>query len=76
MDLQKLYDAILNGNLKVAVSITREALSENTDPLMLVSGYMIPAMDEVGRRFECQEYFVPELLLAGRGMKGSSAARR
>ena len=71
MDLQKLYDAILNGNLKVAVSITREALSENTDPLMLVSGYMIPAMDEVGRRFECQECFVPELLLAGRAMKGS-----
>ena len=23
---------------------------------------MIPAMDEVGKRFECSEYFVPELL--------------
>jgi 5-methyltetrahydrofolate--homocysteine methyltransferase len=32
---------------------------------------MIPAMDEVGRRFECQDYFVPELLLSGRAMKGA-----
>ena len=30
---------------------------------------MIPAMDEVGRRFECNEYFVPELLIAARAMK-------
>jgi len=31
----------------------------------------VPAMDEVGRRYECEEYFVPELLLAARAMKGS-----
>jgi methylmalonyl-CoA mutase cobalamin-binding domain/chain len=28
-------------------------------------------MDEVGRRFEAEEYFVPELLLAGRAMKAA-----
>ena len=27
---------------------------------------MVPAMDEVGRRYEAEEYFVPELLLAAR----------
>jgi 5-methyltetrahydrofolate--homocysteine methyltransferase len=32
---------------------------------------MIPAMDEVGRRFECQDYFVPELLLSARAMKAA-----
>jgi methylmalonyl-CoA mutase cobalamin-binding domain/chain len=32
---------------------------------------MVPAMDEVGRRYEQEEYFVPELLLAARAMKGS-----
>jgi len=32
---------------------------------------MIPAMDEVGRRFESEEYFVPELLLSGRAMKAA-----
>jgi 5-methyltetrahydrofolate--homocysteine methyltransferase len=28
-------------------------------------------MDEVGRRFECEEYFVPEMLLSARAMKAS-----
>jgi len=36
-----------------------------------VQEYMMPAMDEVGRRFECNEYFVPELLLAARAMKAA-----
>jgi len=32
---------------------------------------MVPAMDEVGRRFECNEYFVPELLISARAMKAA-----
>lgn len=70
-DSAKLYDAIVNGNAKDAVAITKEALAENADPLELVTKYMIPAMDEVGQRFECEDYFVPELLLAARAMKGA-----
>jgi len=41
------------------------------DPLALVNECMSPAMDEVGRRFECNEYFVPELLLSARAMKSA-----
>jgi methylmalonyl-CoA mutase cobalamin-binding domain/chain len=37
----------------------------------IVNRHMIPAMDEAGRRFECEDYFVPELLLAARAMKGA-----
>jgi corrinoid protein of di/trimethylamine methyltransferase len=70
-DLKKLYDAVLNGDLKTAVAATKEAIAEGADPLEMVSGYMVPAMSEVGRRYECEEYFVPELLLAARAMKGS-----
>ncbi len=70
-DLTKLHDAILEGDAKTAVAITREALDEKIDPLEMVTKHMIPAMDEVGRRFECEEYFVPELLLAARAMKGA-----
>ncbi len=70
-DSAKLFDAIVNGHAKDAVAITKEALAENADPLELVTKYMIPAMDEVGRRFECEDYFVPELLLAARAMKGA-----
>ena len=71
-DLQKLHDAILDGDAKTAVAVTqRGARRRNVDPLELVTKYMVPAMDEVGRRFECEEYFVPELLLSARAMKGA-----
>ncbi len=66
-----LYGAILNGDDKAAVAHTREALAAHADPMDLVQTTMIPAMDEVGRLFEEQEYFVPELLLAGRAMRGA-----
>jgi 5-methyltetrahydrofolate--homocysteine methyltransferase len=70
-DLKKLYDAILVGNFKAAREVTEKALAENVDPQMMVQQYMIPAMDEVGRRYEANEYFVPELLIAARAMKAS-----
>lgn len=70
-DLQNLYEAVLNGNTKLAVETTKQALEVGTDPVVLVTQYMIPAMDEVGRRYECEDYFVPELLLSARAMKGS-----
>jgi 5-methyltetrahydrofolate--homocysteine methyltransferase len=75
-DLTKLHDAILNGDAKTALAVTNEAVAENIDPMVLVTNYMVPAMDEVGRRFECEEYFVPELLLAARAMKGSLGVLR
>ncbi len=70
-DLSQLYDSILTGNDKISVSITEEALAANIDPLELVTEYMVPAMDEVGKRFEEEEYFIPELLLSARAMQKS-----
>lgn len=70
-DPKKLHDAIVAGDHKMAQAATREALAEGIEPFELVSQYMIPAMDEVGRLFECEDYFVPELLLAGRAMKAA-----
>lgn len=70
-DLNKLYEAVLNGDAKIAAAVTKEALEEGVPPIDLVNRYMVPAMDEVGRRYECEEYFVPELLLAARAMKAS-----
>lgn len=71
MDLQRLYDAILRGDAKTATAVVEEALAEGVEPLSMVNEYMIPAMDEVGRRFETNEYFVPELLIAARAMKSA-----
>jgi corrinoid protein of di/trimethylamine methyltransferase len=69
--MSDLYDAILTGNAKAAAAATRKRLDEGESALELVQRHMVPAMDEVGRRFECEDYFVPELLLAARAMKAS-----
>ncbi len=70
-DLRQLYNAVVSGDFKASQAITQQALAEGVDPLELVNQYMVPAMDEVGRRFECNEYFVPELLISARAMKAA-----
>ena len=75
-DLSKLTEAISTGDAKAAVAITQQALAEKVDPQELVTNYMIPAMDEMGRRFETGDCFVPELLISARAMKASLALIR
>lgn len=70
-DLKQLYDAVVMGDHLTSKSITAEALGEGIEPMELVNRYMIPAMDDVGARFERNEYFVPELLLSARAMKAA-----
>jgi corrinoid protein of di/trimethylamine methyltransferase len=70
-DLNLLYEAILKGKQKSAVELTNAALADNIEPKVLIDEYMIKAMEEVGRRFEDKQVFVPELLMAGRAMKAS-----
>ena len=70
-DLTPLHDAILTGDAKNAKAATETALAAGFDPMTLVQDTMMPAMDEVGRKFECNEYFVPELLLSARAMKAA-----
>lgn len=70
-DLKALYQAVINGDAKTAKTVTETALAAGVEPLALVQEYMMPAMSEVGRRFECSEYFVPELLLSARAMKAA-----
>lgn len=69
--LKELHDAILNGDAQGAVACARAALADHTDPVRLITESMVPAMDEVGRRFENEEYFIPDLLLSARAMKNS-----
>ncbi len=68
---KRLYEAVLEGDAKTAHSVTEAALAAGVDPQKLVTEQMIPAMDEAGRRFECNEFFVPELLVSARAMKAA-----
>lgn len=74
--LDQLYEAVLNGNAKATQTLTEQAVAAGVDPQDILEKTMIPAMDEVGRRFERNEYFVPELLISARAMKAGVAVLR
>ncbi len=56
-----LKEAIYNGLREEAVALT-EALCIQHDELTVVERELIPALDEVGARYERQEIFLPQLL--------------
>ncbi len=70
-ELNKLYDAIVAGKLEPAVEVTKEAVAEGVEPQVIINDYMVKAMGEVGQRFQDGKAFVPQLLMAGRAMKGA-----
>lgn len=70
-DLTKLQEAILSGDDRTAVEVTKAALEAGVDPQSLVTEHVTPAMAEVGQRFESGEYFLPELLVSARATKGA-----
>ena len=70
-DLEQLKGALIVGNWKTAAAATQAAIADGIAPLTIVTSHLMPAMEEVGRLFECEEYFVPEMLLSARAMKAS-----
>ena len=74
--LQGLYDNTLRGNGPEVLSLTHEALSQQMSPGTLLFDALIPALEEVGARFERGDFFVPEMLIAGKAMAGSMEVLR
>lgn len=70
-NLNLLYEAILTGKQDQAIKLTKEAIENGIPAKEIIDGYMVKAMEEIGRRFEAHEAFVPELLMAARAMKGA-----
>ena len=73
-DPSQLYELILKGGKPDAVEeVVNGLLQAGTNASALVQEQMIPAMDEVGARFERNEYYVPQLIVAARAMKAALA---
>lgn len=66
-----LSQAVIDGDMNGALSEVQHLLEANTPPQAVMDEHLIPAMAEVGRRFEENEYFVPELLISARAMQES-----
>jgi 5-methyltetrahydrofolate--homocysteine methyltransferase len=68
--LQDLTDAVIRGDRTNAVRLTNEALAANVPPQDILAG-LVSGMDVIGDRFQRNEAFVPEMLIAARAMKES-----
>jgi methylmalonyl-CoA mutase cobalamin-binding domain/chain len=69
--LRQLYDQTLVGNRPAVLELTREGLEMGLGPEMLLYEALIPSLEEVGARFERGDFFVPEMLIAGKAMAGA-----
>ncbi|MFN8233642.1 MAG: corrinoid protein [Actinomycetota bacterium] len=69
--LDELYEAVLSGDADRAIATTERSLGESLDPKTLMFDAMIPALEEVGRRFEAGEVFLPEMLIAANAMQSA-----
>ncbi len=69
--LHDLQESIINGKQKEAVAITENLLMAGTKPQAILNEGLIAGMKEVGERFKCGDYFVPEMVIAARAMKSA-----
>jgi len=68
--LGQLYDDTLVGNRPSVLDLTRAGLAMGIGPEELLYEALIPSLEEVGARFERGDFFVPEMLIAGKAMAG------
>jgi 5-methyltetrahydrofolate--homocysteine methyltransferase len=78
--LQAMYDNTVLGKVAEVTELTRQGLDQDVDPLDMLYGGpnkaqggrgLLPALQEVGRRFEIGDFFVPEMLMSARSMQGA-----
>ncbi|MEI6404767.1 MAG: corrinoid protein [Actinomycetes bacterium] len=69
--LTEMYEQTMLGNAPRVLELTNQGLAEGLTPDSILFDALIPALEEVGARFERGDYFVPEMLIAGRAMSGA-----
>lgn len=68
-ELEAIKQAVEKGRRKEVPGLVQAALEAGADPQEIINSYMIPAMKEVGTRFEAKKIFVPEMMIAAKAMQ-------
>ena len=71
--LKSIEEAVLKGQMDGVKRLTQQALDRKIPPNDILNKGLIKGLEKVGKLFECQEIFVPELLMAGMAMKDALA---
>ena len=64
-----MYEAVLRGRRETALELLDKLLAAGSDPGGIVNEILIPAITEVGERFERKEYFLPQLMQSASAMQ-------
>lgn len=76
MEMDEIYEGIIAGDMNVVVEEVTAAIQEGRAAASILNDSMVPAMTEIGKRFETGDCFVPEMLIASRAMKAGLAVLR
>lgn len=67
--IQEIATLVESGKVKLIEGLVQEALDAGEDPNSILNEGMIAAMSNVGAKFQANEIFVPEMLVAAKTMK-------
>ncbi len=71
-ELEDLYTAVVEMQEDAAMALTRISLEQGVPAQEIFACYR-SALEEIGKRFERQMYFIPELIMSGEMMKAGAA---
>lgn len=66
--LNSLKDGVVNYKTEQVINAAKQILIEGYDPLEAVMDGLAAGMEEVGRLFDTEEYFVPEVLMCAEAL--------
>ena len=66
--LKQIEEELIEGNFNTVDSLVKEAVAQGVNPNQVIQGALTPGMEEVGRLFRCNEYFIPEVLKCAKAM--------
>jgi 5-methyltetrahydrofolate--homocysteine methyltransferase len=69
--LENLAQYVIDGNAQKAKETTDEALAQKVPVADIINKGLVAGMQVVGQKFKCNEFYIPEVLIAARAMKQS-----
>ena len=66
--LMEIEENIIKGKFKETEGLIKTALDQGKGPNKIIEEGLSKGMAEVGRRFKCDEYFLPEVMVSARAM--------
>ena len=67
----RLVHCVLTGRKAETGAVAQDLLHEGMDPMVLINDVLIPALDQVGAKFEAGTFFLPQLMASAEAAKSA-----